>query len=722
MTYIQAKTDKKDCDGNIIKKGIDLFVHENSVCDSALSINQIGGYNLDSRILRWFGIVHDLGKANPLFLSNMLKVTDAREVCCRHEISSILFIDIVPEDIRDTVAMLVLSHHKSISYYDERSIRAIVNIVGRDDAWFSKSNKALWNHINGIDEWGKKVVSFLKEHYNIDAEIPTIEKCKEILYKYATMENEMGYSEYRGLCMMADHIASAYEDDTERIITFEKLFKKPDVSFYASKNEKYPLSLIDSDEKKEHTFCIAPCGCGKTNFILKRCKGRIFYMLPFQASINAMAKRIQGDIGKEYLVGVKHASYKALDFIDDTTKELSNLFGLPVKVMTPFQVMSINFRLKGYESIIMDMKGQDVILDEIHTYIQSIEDDKKKQTKSGKNLACVIELIKVLKSIGCRIHVCTATMPSALKNEIISILGEEKTQIVKLKEEEISTFNRHIIHTKEYFDLEEIKKKYENGEKVLVVHNQIRKAIDTYLALKRMTDGGKILLLHSQFERGRRAELESILINDFNKSSEPCIVVSTQVVEVSIDINFDVLYTDCADIMSLIQRFGRVNRQRNNIGIYKDVFVVNVNDGSGHLPYNAIACKSTFDELKKIDDNVLDENYIQTIIDNVHPNIPVPAFQLASPIENGIWKTEMYCHSVDESISSNLEFDGYILVRECRAEEYITRRNTSFEIPVSSHKKKFVLGFKQIDAEKVGGKCVFIVPDTNYNDEIGLII
>ena len=709
MVYIQAKTDKKDLNGNIIKRGIDLFVHENSVCDSAMSINQMGNYNLNIEIIKWFSIIHDLGKANPLFLSNMLKITDAREICCRHEISSILFIDVVPEDIRDIVAMLVLSHHKSISYDDERSIRKIVDISGRDDNWFSKRNKALWNHINGIDDWGKNVIAFLKEHYNVDAEIPTLERCKEIIYKYATMPNEMGYSEYRGLCMMADHIASAYEDDTERIINFEKLFKKPNMSFYTSKNEKYPLSLIDSDETKKHTFCVAPCGCGKTNFILKRCKGRVFYMLPFQASINAMAKRVQHDIGSEYLVGVKHASYKALDFIDDTTKELSNLFGLPVKIMTPFQVMSINFRLKGYEAVIMDMKNQDVILDEIHTY-------------SGKNMACVIELIKILNSIGCRIHVCTATMPTVLRNEIISILGEENTQFVKLKEEEISTFNRHIVHTRDYFDLEEIKKRYENGEKVLVVHNQIKKSVDTYMALKRMLGNGKIILLHSQFERGRRAELESILINDFNKSDEPCIVVSTQVVEVSIDINFDVLYTDCADIMSLVQRFGRINRQRNNIGVYKDVFVVDVNDGTGHLPYDAIKCKNTFNELKEIDGKVLDENYIQTIIDNVHQTIQIPSFELASPIEDGKWKTEMYCHSVNESISSNLEFDGYILVRESNVEEYIAKRNSAFEIPVSSHKKNNVIGLRQIDAEKVGGKCVFIVPNTNYSEEIGLII
>ena len=709
MVYIQSKTDKKDENGNIVKKGIDLFVHENSVCDSAITLNQIGGYNLDSRIIRWFSIIHDLGKANPKFLNNMLKITDARDVCCRHEISSVLFIDVVPEEIRDIVAMLVLSHHKSICENDERSIRAITKISGYDENWFSKRNKTLWNHIEGIEEWGKNVVLFLKEHYNIDAEIPSIKRCKEILYRYSIMRFEKGYSEYRGLCMMADHIASAYEDDTERIINFSRLFKKPDLSFYHSKNENYPLSLIDSDESKKHTLCIAPCGCGKTNFILKRCKNRIFYMLPYQASINSMAQRIQHDIGKEYIVGIKHASYKALNFIDDNTKSLSNLFGLPVKVVTPFQVMPIIFNLKGYETIILDMKNQDVILDEIHTY-------------SGRVMACVVELIKTLKLIGCHIHICTATMPTALKNDIMSILGEDDTQFVKLKENEISTFNRHIIHTCDYFPLDDIKKRYYNGEKVLIVRNQIKKAINTYAEIKGMFDDVKIMLIHSQFERGRRAELEWKLINEFNKSNEPCIVVSTQVVEVSIDINFDVMYTDCADIMSLIQRFGRINRQRNNIGTYKDIFVIKVNEGAECRPYDEDKCKTTFDELNKINGQILDENYIQTIIDNVHKTISIPNYEIASPLKNGEWKTEMYCHSVNESIASDLEFDGIIFIRSSKADKYIASSNINFEIPASSFKKKAIGNLKQIDPEKVGGKCVFIVPDTNYNDELGLIV
>ena len=50
-------------------------------------------------------------------------------------------------------------------------------------------------------------------------------------------------------------------------------------------------------------------------------------------------------------------------------------------------------------------------------------------------------------------------------------------------------------------------------------------------------------------------------------------MVATQIVEVSLDIDFEILFTDIAPIDSLIQRFGRVNRKKNKplgeIYIYK---------------------------------------------------------------------------------------------------------------------------------------------------------
>lgn len=61
------------------------------------------------------------------------------------------------------------------------------------------------------------------------------------------------------------------------------------------------------------------------------------------------------------------------------------------------------------------------------------------------------------------------------------------------------------------------------------------------------------MLIHSRYKRKDRARLEDELKKEFNvMDDEPCVVVSTQVVEVSLDISFDVMITECAPIDALI--------------------------------------------------------------------------------------------------------------------------------------------------------------------------
>ena len=78
--------------------------------------------------------------------------------------------------------------------------------------------------------------------------------------------------------------------------------------------------------------------------------------------------------------------------------------------------------------------GNDVILDEIHSY-------------SDVSQAMVLEIIKALLKLQCRIHVGSATMPSVLKKRIFKLLGGKKnTYTVSLPLRAIDTFDRHIIH------------------------------------------------------------------------------------------------------------------------------------------------------------------------------------------------------------------------------------------------------------------------------------
>lgn len=87
----------------------------------------------------------------------------------------------------------------------------------------------------------------------------------------------------------------------------------------------------------------------------------------------------------------------------------------------------------------------------------------------------------------------------------------------------------------------------------------------------------KRMLIHSRYKRRDRARLETELREEFNNlENTPCIVVSTQVVEVSLDISFDIMITECAPIDALTQRFGRINRKRtkDTIGHYKPIYVI----------------------------------------------------------------------------------------------------------------------------------------------------
>lgn len=473
------------------------------------------------------------------------------------------------------------------------------------------------------------------------------------------------------------------------------------MSVYSGKDTRYPFSIVDSDLTKRHTLIKGPTGGGKTRIGMRRCRNRVFYLLPFQASINAMYKRFCKDFEKQgFSIGLRHGSRDSVDFMDVTTKKLSDLYGLPITVITPFQIMAVCLRLKGYEAIINDLAGNDIVCDEIHTY-------------NGLSKTAVYELLKFLKTIECRIHVLTTTMPTAMEKHILDILGKDDTQVIELPEGILETFNRHKVHCIQTLDCDSIIERYKMGEKVLIVRNQRSLAIETYKKPNESVDDNDIVLIHMSMERGTRSVVED-KIYEFNRRNGGCILISTQVVEVSIDINFDCLFTDCADICSLIQRFGRVNRQRERIGVYKDVFIINPNGIKYHnnwLPYDEEIVKKTYCVFKKIDGKVVEESKIQSMIDEIHPDDDIHFRSSYNPVGfDGKWKSLEYCHCVNDSVSKELEMVGYTGVCESKIDYYVKTRDNSVEIPLS------------ISAEKKLRKCtdsILVIPDSSYSEKLG---
>lgn len=109
------------------------------------------------------------------------------------------------------------------------------------------------------------------------------------------------------------------------------------------------------------------------------------------------------------------------------------------------------------------------------------------------------------------------------------------------------------------------------GARVLVVRNTVTAAVATWNAVRvrgadplLMQVNGAAALHHSRYAAEDRclldSEVESILAPDQNRRPLGCIVIGTQTLEQSLDIDADFLMTDLCPIDVLLQRIGRVHR------------------------------------------------------------------------------------------------------------------------------------------------------------------
>ena len=108
------------------------------------------------------------------------------------------------------------------------------------------------------------------------------------------------------------------------------------------------------------------------------------------------------------------------------------------------------------------------------------------------------------------------------------------------------------------------------GQCVLVVRSTVAAAQATYRAIRRsaphMVPGEEVEIIHSRMPRGDRDRRSSEALRRLGPSMQDRpkrhVLVATQVVEQSFDVDFDVLITDPAPLAALLQRSGRVRRHR----------------------------------------------------------------------------------------------------------------------------------------------------------------
>ncbi|MGK0365520.1 MAG: CRISPR-associated endonuclease/helicase Cas3 [Saprospiraceae bacterium] len=654
-------------------------------------------------------IFHDIGKVHPVFQAQLKDIRPSSPY--RHEIASLFFLPLVKKEWQDPIIEMIISHHKAMIH--DRKERGILDLIENEP-------DTMEYHLGDWEVWSPIALDILAA-FGIEARPISRTEAEEAFEQVIDFcENkyqERGYSEWRGLLMGSDHFASAMITKTDEKL--QNLFVKPSLIFFNRTHPLYPLSYYSVDSEKPHSMVVASTGAGKTDYLFRRCKGRVFYTLPFQASINAMFARLKKDLKEgnpDLNIKLLHAASSLIEAEDGDREDiiLQKHIGSSIKVLTPYQLAGVAFGSKGFEAMILDLKGCDIILDEVHTY-------------SGVSQAIVLKIVAVLKSIGCRLHIGTATMPSILYDKIISILGEDNVLETKLTEQELNDYDRHTVHKID--DREDsdaiIKAAIAEGKKVLIVCNKIATAQAVFKDLKMKYPNTDSLLLHSRFKRKDRKQREKYLIgldsngeslHQFNTSEEACFVVSTQVVEVSLDISFDLMVTECAPLDAMIQRFGRINRKRNEttIGKTKPVYVIAPPETIKEArPYEPEILKNSFDVLP--DQSVLHERELQQKIDTVFTNIDFLKIEEHAVFkENGKWSIPPLTNG-SAWLMEILDIDSVVCIVESDVGDYMSlpfNKRMELEIPARYFSVKHLLRLEI-------GSCPFVVPDYTYDDELG---
>lgn len=670
---------------------------------------------LDTQIARYGAILHDIGKIHPVFQGSL---TGKRPVkVFRHEIASLFFLSAFPQEIQGQLIEMVVGHHKSVK--NDKREKGLLDLIENED-------DITHHHLGCWEEWSCQALDFLATY---GLTIQPISRT-EALCNFRVVEEycrravkQQGYSVWRGLLMGADHYASALVDKTPLELT--RAFQSPNLIFFSRRDSSYALSSKDAGSSKPHTIVVACTGAGKTDFLLRRCRRRVFYTLPFQASINAMFQRLKHLLALHNTnldIRVLHASSSLV--IDKIKKKdveteviMQSLIGSAIKVMTPYQLAGIIQGTKGYESLLLDIRGSDVILDEIHTY-----------TKASQ--AIVLKLVTMLQSLHCRIHIGTATMPTVLYIRIIEILGEDNVLEVKLSPAELDTYDRHRVHKIDSWEASRkiISKAVEEDQKILLICNQVEQAQQLYDLVLKEFSSIPVLLLHSRFKRKDRNEKEQLLsgldengneTGRFNTSRKACIVVSTQIVEVSLDISFDVMITECAPLDALVQRFGRINRKRTGTALIKPAYVISPPDGPNDAkPYEFDTLSRTYALLP--DGEVLHERDLQGKIDLVFPTIDFLNIEQHVILkDDGFLDIDMLTHRTESYLQNLLEIDSVTCIISTDVEAYEAadyEDRMKLEIPVRYFHVK---GLYQL--EKTGNRP-FVVPDEAYDVGRGLDI
>ena len=558
---------------------------------------------------------HDIGKITPGFLrkcalSQFSKINGSQSSCGDHALVSQAFLASLPEfqDVRNIPLAWGLSaggHHGS---YPTPKVRNNITNLELALPWPDSFRRELLAEL--VKNFGPLPTDSIKPGSRVHWLTGFITFCDWIgsntdwfpLHPEQPLRDHYTPDSAKSGATAALELIGWHRRAVIPALPFSRLFAKPTEPEFTPR----PLqeTLIALADKPGLYIVEAPMGIGKTEAALAAAYRRwtegeergLYFALPTQLTSNRIHHRVSDFLelviddhaiqtlahGNAWLSEDRVRSFSPANTSaaeSDATDACRWFTSSRKPMLAPFGTGTIDQALmaciaaKHSALRLFALSGKVVVIDEVHSY-------------DPYTSALVDQLIRWLLEVGSTVIVLSATLTAKRRREMIEkagatepfpapsdyplitrVIGETATHhpVADPVIKETPVQLQHLDAADSSF-IEKIARAAEAGACVLVIRNTVATAQQTQCAIKSALhdDTIRVGLLHSRFPHFQRQKNEKLWMDLLGKnpSTRPsgCVLVATQVVEQSVDIDADLLVTDLAPTDLLLQRIGRLHR------------------------------------------------------------------------------------------------------------------------------------------------------------------